>query len=224
MIRKILNCATVPVLLCVVGTGCARHHKERIALLEQVNRNLTERVNALGADLDAAKRDGEGLNRRLEKSAGNLAAMQSELSARPTAREAAPGWTPVPGGAMIAIEGSVLFAPGKIAVRKEARRTLDAVVSTLQGEYGDKDVLVIGHTDNAPIKKSGWLDNYQLSTERALAVVRYLRDHGVSAKRLIASGCGENRPRVANTTNANRASNRRVEILATTPLPITTEP
>ena len=208
MIRQILMCATVPVLLAVVGTGCAKQHKERIALLEQVNRNLTDRVNALGADLDASKRDREGLNRQLEESAGNLAAMQSELIERPMALEAAPGWTPVPGGAMIAIEGGVLFAPGKTTVRKEARRTLDAVVSAIQGEYAAKDILVIGHTDNLPIKKSGWLDNFQLSTERALAVVRYLKDHGVPAERLIASGCGENRPRVANSTNANRASNR----------------
>lgn len=224
MSRQSIARTTVFLLVAMVGGGCARRQDRRIVMLEDVNRNLTDRINFISADLEAANRDREELDRRVRQSEGDYAALQSELSARPTVQEAAPGWTPVPGGAMIAIEGSVLFTPGKIAVRKEARRTLDAVVSTLQGEYGDKDVLVIGHTDNAPIKKSGWLDNYQLSTERALAVVRYLRDHGVSVQRLIAAGCGEHRSRAANTTKANRATNRRVEILAISPLPTSSAP
>jgi chemotaxis protein MotB len=115
---------------------------------------------------------------------------------------------------MIAIEENILFAPGKVTLRDEARKTLDAIVSTLEGEYGSKDIMVFGHTDDRPIKKSGWADNWQLSTERGLAVVRYLREHGVAAERLVAAGCGEYRPRVPNTTEPNRLSNRRVEIFA----------
>ena len=115
---------------------------------------------------------------------------------------------------MIAIEGEVLFSPGKVSLKESAKRTLDGVVSTIQGEYADKDVFVFGHTDDRPIKKSGWKDNWQLSTERALAVVRYLGDHGVTSTRLAACGAGEHRPRVGNTSQANRAKNRRVEIYA----------
>lgn len=225
MIRTSLICVAVAILVFVSG-GCAQPQGKRIALLQEVNRNLTERLNMMGGDLDMLTRDRATLSTQLDQSALDLAAMQAnlnalqgDLDARPITQNAAPGWTAVPGGAMIAIENGVLFAPGKGVIRKGARRTLDAVVSALQGEYAGKDILVIGHTDDLPIKKSGWTDNYQLSTERALAVVRFLKDHGVSAKRLIAAGCGEHRPRVANSSDANRAANRRVEILATTPLP-----
>ena len=118
---------------------------------------------------------------------------------------------------MIAIEDRVLFAPGKITLRQEARRTLDAVVSTVQGEYADKDIFVFGHTDDRPIVKSGWTDNWQLSTERALAVARYLRQRAVATPRLVVAGCGEYRPRAANDSEADRAKNRRVQILAVDP-------
>ena len=99
-------------------------------------------------------------------------------------------------------------------MRQQARRTLDTIVRTVKHEYGDRDIMVFGHTDNRPIKKSGWKDNWELSTERALAVVRYLQDQGVSTVRLVGCGCGPHRPRVENSSDANRTANRRVEILA----------
>jgi flagellar motor protein MotB len=182
-------------------------------MLEQANQNLTERLNRAQTERDDARRRYDECNRRLAATQGELNSLASRQAEKP-AEEAAPGWTPVPGGAMIAIEGSVLFAPGKIAVRNEARRTLDSIVSTVEGQYAEKDVMVFGHTDDQPIKKSGWADNYQLSTERSLAVVRYLKEHGVTPSRLVACGCGEHRPRVANSSEGNRASNRRVEIYA----------
>lgn len=204
--------------------GCANRYKQRIVLLEEVNRILTERANAMGSDLDAAARDREEVERQLQQAMDDAAVIRGELAQRPTEPQTPQGWTPVPGGAMIAIEGGVLFAPGKVAIRKEARGTLDAVASAIRGEYADKDILVVGHTDDQPIKKSGWLDNYELGAARALAVVRYLVDHGVASPRLIGGGCGEHRPRVANSSDENRAANRRVEIFATTPFPRTTRP
>lgn len=205
------------VVFVILAAGCATKEKQRIGMLEQANQNLTDRLNATRGELDSATRDREALDRRLQTALSQIDSLKNQLAERPAMEPAAPGWTAVPGGAMIAIEGRVLFAPGKNTLRPEARRTLDAVQSAIQGEYADKDVLVFGHTDNQPIKKSGWKDNYELSTERALAVVRYLEEHGVSAKRLIACGCGEHRPVVPNSSAANRAANRRVEIYAMDP-------
>jgi flagellar motor protein MotB len=214
MIRQV---AAVVAVVATTVCGCATKQQERIAMLEEANRTLTGRLNLTRGELDSAVRDRDELNRRLQAALSEVDLLGNQLAARPEPQETAPGWTAVPGGAMIAIEGRVLFDPGKITLRNAARSTLDAVRSTLEGTYADKDVLVFGHTDNQPIKKSGWADNYQLSTERALAVVRYLSGQGVSAKRLVACGCGEHRPRVANTSQANRAMNRRVEIYALDP-------
>jgi chemotaxis protein MotB len=111
---------------------------------------------------------------------------------------------------MIAIEGEVLFQSGKVTLRPEALKALESVARTLNSEYSDRDVLVFGHTDGQPIKKSGWKDNLELSAQRALAVVRYLQGKGVSPKRLVAGGCGEHRPRVERSGNV--AKNRRVEV------------
>lgn len=201
-------------LLVLMASGCATNEKQRITMLEQLNRNLTDRLNASQGNFDAVQRDRDELNSRLLAAIDEVKQLRLALQDRPVAEEAAPGWTAVPGGAMIAIEGNVLFAPGKVEIRDEARRALDAITSTIQGQYGDKDILIIGHTDNQPIKKSGWKDNYQLSTERALAVARYLVGHSVSPARVIAGGCGEHRPRTDNNSMSSRAANRRVEIFA----------
>ncbi len=204
----------MPLCFCaVIAAGCATTPKADVAALEDRNRNLSAQLNKARADLDAERRARAEMDQRLASAIRDVDDLRGQLSARPV--EPAPaGWTAVPGGGMIAIEENILFQPGKVTLRDEARKTLDGIVSTLEGEYARKDIMVFGHTDDQPIKKSGWDDNWQLSTERALAVVRYLREHGVSPDRLVAAGVGENRPRVPNNTEANRLSNRRVEIFA----------
>ncbi|MGB2986661.1 MAG: OmpA family protein [Phycisphaerae bacterium] len=222
--RQIVRRIALVAALAATTPGCAAKLEQRISMLEDVNRNLTERLNLARDELREADSERDELNRRLLAARDETDALQGQLAERAAPEEAASGWIPVPGGAMIAIEGSVLFTPGKVTLRDEARRTLDAIVSTVQGEYADMNVLVVGHTDDQPIKKSGWTDNYQLSAERALAVVRYLRDHGVSPARLVTCGCGEHRPRVPGASEANRAANRRVEIFAIDPQLLTSQP
>lgn len=227
MIRKAIPQPwSVPLVLLVgmVGGGCANQAKERIAILEETNANLTDQLNRSQMDLDDACRTRENLEQRLAAAIHDAEDLRAQLANVPAPETAAPGWTAVPGGAMIAIEGSVLFAPGRTVLRDESRRTLGRILSAVQGEYGDHNVFVFGHTDDQPIKKSGWTDNWQLSTERALAVVRHLRTQGVSADRLVACGCGEHRPRAANSSAANRAANRRVEIFAIDPQLLNTRP
>ncbi len=199
--------------------GCAANQqKQRLTMLEAANRNLTERLNRAQQQLDATTREREQLNQRLLAALDNVEQLRRELEERPVPESVPAGWTPVPGGAMISIEGNILFAPGQVTLRPGAKRTLDAIVSTIQGKYPDKDILVFGHTDDTPIRKSGWKDNYELSAQRALAVVRYLGSKGIDFKRLIACACGEHRPRVPNRSPAERAQNRRVEIFAVDPL------
>jgi chemotaxis protein MotB len=115
---------------------------------------------------------------------------------------------------MIAIEGEVLFDSGKVKLRSGAKGVLQKVRDVVGNQYVDKDILIFGHTDDQPIKKSGWEDNYQLSSERALAVVRWMKENGITPNRLVACGAGEFRPRVPNSNAKNRQQNRRVEIFA----------
>lgn len=193
-------------------SGCAS--KPKSDPLADENQRLRGELSSTNSALANAQRERDMLNSRIRGMQNDIDGLRAELQGRPVVEEAPPGWTAVPGGGMIAIEENILFAPGKAVLRDDARKTLDNIVSTLSGEYGGKDIIVFGHTDDRPIKKSGWADNFELSTERGLAVVRYLKEHGVSPDRLVAAGCGEHRPRVPNTSEPNRLSNRRVEIFA----------
>ncbi len=199
----------------LLTTGCAHNEKQRIILLEGINNDLTNRYNQLHGELDNANAANSTLQQQLLASQNEAGGLRSELAAQPDPiMLAAPGWTQTPTGAMIAIDSSVLFPAGKITLRKQALRALDSVVSTLQSEYASRDIIILGHTDDTPIKKSGWKDNWQLSSERSLAVLRYLSERGVDASRLISAGGGQQRPRATNDSNKNRATNRRVEIYA----------
>jgi chemotaxis protein MotB len=72
---------------------------------------------------------------------------------------------------------------------------------------------VAGHTDSLPIKKKGeFTSNWELSTERAVVVVKFLAQQGVSSNVLSAAGYGEFDPIASNGDNSGRAKNRRIEI------------
>lgn len=75
---------------------------------------------------------------------------------------------------------------------------------------------VVGHTDSDPIKKSKWKDNWQLSAERALAVLRYLNSKGISSEKIRAVAAGSSRPVASNKSSSGKAQNRRVEIVVNT--------
>ena len=73
-----------------------------------------------------------------------------------------------------------------------------------------------GHTDNLPVKKGqNYLDNWELSTKRALSVLRFLIKQGIKPDRLSASGYGSFQPIDKKNTNVARAKNRRIEMKIT---------
>ena len=107
----------------------------------------------------------------------------------------------------------VLFDSGKADLRRSAHPVLDKVAQVL-ADASDQPIGVEGHTDNVPIKHSGWADNHALSLARANAVADYLsKKHGIDRKRLMTIGYGEEKPIASNDTAAGRQKNRRVEII-----------
>jgi OmpA-OmpF porin, OOP family len=112
-------------------------------------------------------------------------------------------------GEQIVILQQVNFETGKDTITKESFGILEQVAGVLRDRPDIARLAVDGHTDN----RGGDKPNKNLSERRALAVVRWLIDHGVDARRLEARGFGQRRPIAANLTNAGRAQNRRVEFL-----------
>jgi chemotaxis protein MotB len=111
----------------------------------------------------------------------------------------------------VTISDAILFDSGKADLKKS--KGLDHVLAVIKEKYPGRLVDVIGHTDNEPIKKSHWKDNWELSTERALSVTRYFVSHGIPEQEVRAIGRGDSVPIASNKTAAGRAKNRRVEIV-----------
>ncbi len=114
-------------------------------------------------------------------------------------------------GIHVRLGDKILFDVGKADLKPSAFPILNAVAEVVKKDF--REIFVEGHTDNVPIHTSKYPTNWELSTARALSVVRYLHYvEGIDASRLAAVGYGEYRPLVPNTTPKNRAKNRRVEI------------
>ncbi len=101
---------------------------------------------------------------------------------------------------------NVFFEFGKATLKEASFPELDRV-ARLMNENTDMNIELAGHTDNVGAEDK----NLSLSQARAQAVVQYLIDKGVSKKRLVAKGYGENKPVATNDTDEGRALNRRVE-------------
>lgn len=117
-------------------------------------------------------------------------------------------------GLVITFVAEVLFDSGKAVVRKEAYLMLDKVARVIRDKVYDREIGIEGHTDNEPIKYSGWKSNWELSTARATSVLHYMEDNGkLNPKRLSAIGYGEYRPVASNETVEGKQKNRRVEVV-----------
>ena len=116
---------------------------------------------------------------------------------------------PIAGTITVTLPNAILFDSGKATLKKATSAELDHIRSVLrQPKYAGKQIGVVGHTDTDPIKKSKWKDNWELSAQRALSVVRYLISRGIRAV-----GRGESQPIDSNSTASGKAKNRRVEIV-----------
>jgi chemotaxis protein MotB len=117
-------------------------------------------------------------------------------------------------GLVITFVADVIFDSGKAKIKSEAYPTLDKVATVLRENVPEFSVGIEGHTDNQPIKFSGWKSNWELSAARALSVLHYLAEAGkLSPDRLSAIGYGEYRPVATNDAEEGRQLNRRVEVV-----------
>jgi chemotaxis protein MotB len=115
-------------------------------------------------------------------------------------------------GVILQLRDSILFESGKADVLPESKSLLDKLGNLIKTV--PNNIIVEGHTDNVPINTYKFQSNWDLSASRAVNVVKFFIDQeNVNAARFTASGYGEYRPIVDNSTAENRAKNRRVNIL-----------
>ena len=114
----------------------------------------------------------------------------------------------------ISISDKMLFRSGSYRVSKEADQLLRRIAAVVNSEPA-VEVMVEGHTDSRTVKQGSYLkDNWDLSVQRATAIVRELQTkHNVDPSKLIASGRSSYVPLVENDSKENMSKNRRTRIL-----------
>ena len=117
------------------------------------------------------------------------------------------------GVVLISLSDGMLYKSGSYEILPRAGEILGKIAKVIN-DYSTFDVLIEGNTDNVPIKNSCMLDNWDLSVKRATSIARALQlQYAVNPARIIAGGRSEFYPKVANDTPANKAINRRTEII-----------
>ncbi|MGM0543584.1 MAG: OmpA/MotB family protein [Pseudomonadota bacterium] len=114
-------------------------------------------------------------------------------------------------GVTLRINDSLLFDSGQARLTEQGRDLVASLVDVLNAFEGQ--VSVEGHTDNVPISTSRFPSNWELSSARAIAVVRHLESLGLDVSRMRAVGYADTQPMESNATSQGRAANRRVELL-----------
>jgi chemotaxis protein MotB len=115
-------------------------------------------------------------------------------------------------GVVLSFQETVFFDAGKATIKKGSFRVLDTIAAAI--ESCPNDILVMGHTDNIPLRSGIYRSNWELSAQRGLSVLEYfLKGKGLTPSRFFAGGCGASRPLYPNDTPHHRDSNRRVEII-----------
>jgi chemotaxis protein MotB len=115
-------------------------------------------------------------------------------------------------GLIVSVEEAGSFPTGRAELDEEGRRLFHEIALALVDV--PNAVRVEGHTDNVPIHTARYASNWELSTARATSIVAYfVQNVGITPARLSAAGYGEFHPRGPNGTAAERARNRRVDIV-----------
>jgi chemotaxis protein MotB len=115
------------------------------------------------------------------------------------------------GGVALRLSGDAVFESAGVELVPAAYELLDELVRVAATSAGR--IEVEGHTDDVPITSERYPSNWELSTARAGAAVRYLVSQGIPASRIRAIGFADTRPLVPNDSTSSRAKNRRVEFL-----------
>ena len=175
----------------------------QLAELAAKSEELAQSLESAAAELAKLKEDAGALENKLQAEIAKGEIQVKQLGQR----------------IQVDLVDRVLFDSGEAALSTRGQEVLGRVAAALQ-TIENKQIQVSGHTDDVPIKseelKKQFPTNWELSSARAVNVVRFLSETGgVKRERLTAAGYGEYHPIASNATPTGRAKNRRIEILLT---------
>jgi len=209
----------IAVLGACLWTQSEQHERDLDALRDQ----LAQKSSALAT----AQTDDAGLQQQLAGMQANFADLEKE---KDQTVQSAKGLedemrndlaskdvtiSKLQGKLTVNILDRVMFDSGEADLKPDGQAVMLKIAAFL-AQHPELKIHVIGHTDNVPIRGNARLrfpTNWELSTARAVAAVRFLTERaGVDPRRLGAVGYGEYRPVADNSTPEGRARNRRIAI------------
>ena len=197
--------------------GCGDQDKKMIEQLKLDNEALKNQNAQYRDELNAAKEQENQLLAQLAQKDQDLANAQKAPKAPAAAAEGATatGWEKGLVGDKITIGSDILFKAGEAKLSDAGKSKLGEIVSQIKSNYAGLPVRVYGYTDNDPIfhTKNLWLDNLDLSANRAMAVTRYLWSKGIAKEHIETVAMGDTNFIASNLSKATKAKNRRVEII-----------
>ncbi|MCD4831859.1 MAG: OmpA family protein [Anaerohalosphaeraceae bacterium] len=201
-------------------TGCTSYKKKYTALNVE-HQNLKGLYENCQSTLEGSSSEKEEIAQRLAEGEQTIDELRQQIEERNQTPGQATGFgenyqvdvDSTAGTITVTLPNTILFDSGKAILKQSVKTDLNYIVSVINEKYSGRLIDVVGHTDSDPIKKSKWKDNWQLSSERALAVLRQLNANGVLDDSIRAIGCGQGRPVGPNKTSSGKARNRRVEIV-----------
>jgi len=191
-------------------SGEAASLKDQLARKEAEVAALKTEVTTARAQADELSSTKQQLQTTLEKKSSEYDQLASSLKEEISAGRVE--LTELRGKMTVKMKDKILFSSGSAAIGKPGLAALQAVADALKNVSG-KTIRVEGHTDNVPAMRSKFASNWELSTARALAVVRFLQVAGVDPAKLAAAGYGEYQPVAPNDSADGRSQNRRIEIV-----------
>ncbi len=205
--------------------------RSELSQTQEILQNASEAARKIAAERNALQKDKSALETEKESLRAKLTEIESELqrirvqsqrsitAIQERFKDTVGAVLDDAGRLKLDVKGKILFETGSAILSTEGKMLLDAIAQEilLNTDYADYAVRIEGHTDNAPIGGSE-IRNWDLSTERAIAAVKYLQVHaGVDAQRLAGTGYAFYQPiDTANTPEA-KAKNRRIEIILVPP-------
>lgn len=194
---------------------------KRQAELDAEAAALKSQLTALGQDINSAKGDLEKAKKRVEEL--RRAQEQAEKRAQQFRDMVAKFKSMIDAGKLqvefrdglmlVKLPDNILFDSGKTDLKPAGQEAIKQVTSILASISGRK-FQVTGHTDNVPLGKSSkFKSNWELSTQRAVEIVKFMGKNGMDQKRLSAAGYAEQLPVASNDDDKGRAQNRRIEIV-----------
>lgn len=216
--RKITILA-IAIVFCGLLSGCTDFKKKYTALNVE-HQNLKGLYDNCKATLDSSSSEKENLAAKLAEGEQTIEELRKKMEEKNQTSGEATGFgdyqvdlNAAEGTITVTLPNTILFDSGKESLKASAKADLDHIVSVINDKYNGRLIDVVGNTDADPIKKSSWKDNWQLSTERALTVLRHINAKGIPDSQLRAIGCGSGKPIGPNTSASGKAKNRRVEIV-----------